>query len=159
MVSERDDRQDKTDEAQSDKGQSDAYDSPWKGALEHFFEAFLALLFPEIHGRIDWRVRPDFLDQELPKVVRAAKVAAGTVDKLVRVQTLDKPKALLEAARFRSAVGRAGRQRQPVCADGDGAPQDAGHAPSADRASALEAVADSPAAGAGLRRRCYDAAA
>jgi hypothetical protein len=29
------------------------YDSPWKEALDAYFEPFLALLFPEVHRRID----------------------------------------------------------------------------------------------------------
>jgi hypothetical protein len=33
--------------------QSD-YDSPWKEALEQYFEAFLALFFPDAHAVIDW---------------------------------------------------------------------------------------------------------
>jgi hypothetical protein len=30
------------------------YDSPWKEALDLYFEPFLALLFPTIHAQIDW---------------------------------------------------------------------------------------------------------
>ena len=30
------------------------YDSPWKEALDVYFEPFLALLFPEVHRGIDW---------------------------------------------------------------------------------------------------------
>jgi hypothetical protein len=33
---------------------SSDYDSPWKEALDLSFEAFLALLFPEVHAQIDW---------------------------------------------------------------------------------------------------------
>jgi hypothetical protein len=29
------------------------YDSPWKEALDVYFEAFLALLFPEVHRLMD----------------------------------------------------------------------------------------------------------
>ncbi len=29
------------------------YDSPWKEALDAYFEPFLALLFPEVHRQID----------------------------------------------------------------------------------------------------------
>ncbi len=29
------------------------YDSPWKEALDFYFESFLALLFPTIHEQID----------------------------------------------------------------------------------------------------------
>ena len=30
------------------------YDSPWKEALDVFFEAFLELFIPEAHADIDW---------------------------------------------------------------------------------------------------------
>ena len=30
------------------------HDSPWKDALEYYFEEFLQLLFPAIHAQIDW---------------------------------------------------------------------------------------------------------
>ena len=30
------------------------YDSPWKEALDVFFEAFLELFFPQAHADIDW---------------------------------------------------------------------------------------------------------
>lgn len=29
------------------------YDSPWKEALDAYFEPFLALLFPPIHSQLD----------------------------------------------------------------------------------------------------------
>jgi len=35
--------------------QPEELDSPWKEALEHFLEPFLALCFPEVHAGIDWR--------------------------------------------------------------------------------------------------------
>lgn len=41
------------------------YDSPWKEALDYFFEDFTALLAPELHALIDWSVAPLFLDTEL----------------------------------------------------------------------------------------------
>jgi hypothetical protein len=47
------------------KSPKNDYDSPWKEALERFFPEFLALLFPAIHARINWRVSPIFLDKEL----------------------------------------------------------------------------------------------
>lgn len=33
---------------------SSDYDSPWKEALDGYFEPFLTLLFPQVHRRIDW---------------------------------------------------------------------------------------------------------
>lgn len=31
------------------------FDSPWKDALDRYFEPFLALLFPQAHADLDWR--------------------------------------------------------------------------------------------------------
>ena len=45
----------------------------------------LALLFPDVHAAIDWARPPAFLDTELQKVIRAAKVGRRHVDRLVQV--------------------------------------------------------------------------
>ncbi|HVS35254.1 MAG TPA: hypothetical protein VMS17_06700 [Gemmataceae bacterium] len=65
------------------------YDSPWKEALDAYFEPFLALLFPEVHRRIDWSRGYESLDKEFQQVVREAEVGRRYVDKLVRVWTKD----------------------------------------------------------------------
>jgi hypothetical protein len=65
------------------------YDSPWKEALERFFPEFLALLFPAIHARIDWRIPPEFLDKELQQIGAGSPRGRRYADKLVRVQALD----------------------------------------------------------------------
>ena len=67
------------------------YDSPWKEALERFFPEFLALLFPAIHTRIDWRVAPEFLDKELQQIGADSPRGRRYADKLVRVRALDPP--------------------------------------------------------------------
>lgn len=64
---------------------ADDYDSPWKEAIEHFFEDFLHFCFPEAHAQIDWLQLPVFLEQELRAVIRDAEVGKHVVDKLVRV--------------------------------------------------------------------------
>jgi hypothetical protein len=61
------------------------YDSPWKEALENYFEAFLAFFFPQAHSNIDWECGYEFLDQELQQVVREAELGKRFVDKLVKV--------------------------------------------------------------------------
>ncbi|HEV3007110.1 MAG TPA: hypothetical protein VGX78_21745, partial [Pirellulales bacterium] len=61
------------------------YDSPWKDALDHFFEACLAFFFPAAHADIDWGRRHEMLDKELQQIVRTAKLGRRHVDKLVRV--------------------------------------------------------------------------
>ena len=42
------------------------YDSPWKEALDHYFEAFLRLLFPEVQRPIDWSRGYESLDKGVP---------------------------------------------------------------------------------------------
>jgi len=48
------------------------YDSPWKEALERFFEPFMAFFFPAAHAGIDWSRGYTFKDKELQRVVRDA---------------------------------------------------------------------------------------
>src|SRR6266542_2509464 len=63
------------------------YDSPWKEALDEYFEPFLALLFPEAHQQIDWSRGYESLDKEFQQVVREAELGRRYVDKLVKVWT------------------------------------------------------------------------
>ena len=69
----------------SDEAKPSDYDSPWKEALEIYFEAFIAFFFPEAHADIDWSAGHDFLDKELQQVTREAELGRRTVDKLARV--------------------------------------------------------------------------
>jgi hypothetical protein len=61
------------------------YDSPWREALDAYFEAFVALLFPEVHAQIDWARGYESLDKEFQQVVREAELGRRYVDKLVKV--------------------------------------------------------------------------
>ena len=61
------------------------YDSPWKEALEEYFEAFLAFFFPTAHREIDWGRGDEFLEQELLQIVGEAEIGKRFVDKLVKV--------------------------------------------------------------------------
>ncbi len=61
------------------------YDSPWKEAIEEFFEEFFLFFFPEVHADIDWSKGYTFLDKELQKIVRQSKTTKLYVDKLARV--------------------------------------------------------------------------
>ena len=63
------------------------YDSPWKEALDVYFEPFLALLFPEVHRQIDWSRGYESLDKEFQQIVREGEVGRRYVDKLVKVWT------------------------------------------------------------------------
>ncbi len=61
------------------------YDSPWKEAIEVFFQPFLALFYPHIEADIDWSRGFVFLDKELQKILPKAKTGRLYVDKLVKV--------------------------------------------------------------------------
>jgi hypothetical protein len=61
------------------------FDSPWKEALDVYFEPFLAFFFPQAHAEIDWSRGYEMLDKELQQVVREAELGRRTVDKLVKV--------------------------------------------------------------------------
>lgn len=54
--------------------QTDEYDSPWKEAIERFFKPFLLFFFPQVHNEIDWSKGYEFLDKELQKIMRDAKL-------------------------------------------------------------------------------------
>ena len=62
-----------------------AYDTPWKLALEHYFPQFMAFYFPTTCAEIDWSKGYIFLDKELSKVIKDALVGTRHVDKLVKV--------------------------------------------------------------------------
>lgn len=68
---------------------SDDYDSPWKEALDAYFEPFVALLFPEVYRQIDWTRGYESLDKEFQQVVREAEIGRRYVDKLVKVWTTE----------------------------------------------------------------------
>ncbi len=65
------------------------YDSPWKEALDRYFEAFLAFFFPHIHAEIDWSRGYEMLDKELQPIIRGAARGRRYVDKLVKVWLKD----------------------------------------------------------------------
>ncbi len=61
------------------------FDSPWKEALDRYFEAFLDFFFPKAHAEIDWTRGYEALDKELQQIVREAEWGRRLVDKLVKV--------------------------------------------------------------------------
>ena len=67
---------------------NDHYDSPWKEAIEHYFEEFMTFYFPDAYAQIDWSREHVFLDQELRAVVQDAELGTRFVDRLVRVTEL-----------------------------------------------------------------------
>src|SRR5690606_24975272 len=64
---------------------SDDFDGCWKEALDGYFPSFMVLLWPRIASQIDWSRKPEFLDQELQKLVGNSENGARRVDKLVKV--------------------------------------------------------------------------
>jgi hypothetical protein len=69
----------------SRRGPGTDYDSPWKEALDRYFEQCLALFFPQAHADIDWSRGHEMLDKELQPIVRQAQHGRRYVDKLVKV--------------------------------------------------------------------------
>jgi hypothetical protein len=65
------------------------YDSPWKEALDRYFQFFMAFFFPQAHADIDWARGYEMLDKELQQVVRRARQGRRYVDKLVKVWLRD----------------------------------------------------------------------
>lgn len=64
---------------------TDDYDSPWKNAVETYFEEFMALFFPAAHADIDWNREVEFLDKELQQVALEAETGRRYADKLAKV--------------------------------------------------------------------------
>jgi hypothetical protein len=65
------------------------YDSPWKEALELYFEAFVALFRPAIHKDVDWSRGWESLDKELQQLAADAEQGRRYVDKLMKVWRKD----------------------------------------------------------------------
>ena len=65
------------------------YDSPWKEALDAYFEPFLAFFFAALHAEIDWSRGYEPLDKEFQQIVREGELGRRLVDKLVKVWLKD----------------------------------------------------------------------
>jgi hypothetical protein len=61
------------------------FDSPWKEALDVYFQAFLAFFFPLIHADVDWARGVEMLDKELQQIAPKGAHGRRYVDKLVKV--------------------------------------------------------------------------
>ncbi|MCK9466387.1 MAG: hypothetical protein M0Q29_10940, partial [Thiopseudomonas sp.] len=83
------DIQNPSTESTDKKPTQEDHDSPWKEALEVFFQPFMRLLYPEIAELIDWQQPIEFLDKELQKITVQAKNTRRYADKLVRVAFLN----------------------------------------------------------------------
>jgi hypothetical protein len=67
----------------------DDYDSPWKEAMDRYFEWFMGFFFPRQHALIDWQRDSDSLDAELRKLAADSETGKRLVDKLVSVYRVD----------------------------------------------------------------------
>ena len=65
------------------------HDSPWKMALDAYFQEFLDLLFPAIHEQVDWSKGYSFLDKELQQITSDAESGRRYADKLIQVYAKD----------------------------------------------------------------------
>ena len=65
------------------------HDSPWKEALESYFEEFTQLLFPAIHAGVDWSRGYTPMDEELQQITADADSGRRHADKLIKVQARD----------------------------------------------------------------------
>ncbi len=65
------------------------YDSPWKEALEQYFQALCEFYFPVVHAGVAWERGYEFLDKELQQVVRDAELGRRYADKLIKVSRRD----------------------------------------------------------------------
>jgi hypothetical protein len=64
---------------------SSNYDSPWKEALELYFESFMEFFFPHAYRDIDWARGYEFLDKELQQIMPDGEIGKRYVDKLVKL--------------------------------------------------------------------------
>ena len=65
----------------------DDFDSPWKKALEWYFEDFMAFFFPEAHAAINWGRPVEFMDKEFQQAVEDAEIGRRYADKLGKIWT------------------------------------------------------------------------
>jgi hypothetical protein len=65
------------------------YDSPWREALDLYFQLFLDFFFPRAHDDIDWSRGYETLETELQQVAREAALGQRRADKLVKVWLRD----------------------------------------------------------------------
>lgn len=78
------------DTASGDSTTSGAdYDSPWKEALELYFEPAMALLMPVLHALVDWSKPVAFLDKEFQALSHNLPSRRQIVDKLAKVSGLN----------------------------------------------------------------------
>ena len=70
------------------KPPADHYDAAWKLVIELLLRPFLELFFKAVADRVDWSVRPEFLDGQLQSILPDGSPGEMRADKLVRVGLL-----------------------------------------------------------------------
>ncbi len=60
-------------------------DSPWKEVCEKKLPLVFELLYPRVHGDLDWTQDDEALDQELRKFAPASKAGGRIADRLLKV--------------------------------------------------------------------------
>ena len=71
------------------------YDSPWKEAMDIYFEPFVEFFFPQAYSEINWSRNYESLDTELQEIIRDAETGRRLADKLVKVWRLSGQEALV----------------------------------------------------------------
>src|SRR5947209_3693370 len=64
-------------------------DHPWKEACEKKLPLVFALLYPRVHGELDWSEDHEALDQELRKFAPASKAGGRIADRLIKAFARD----------------------------------------------------------------------
>jgi len=66
------------------------YDNQWKKLMEHLFEDFIAYFLPDLHPHIDFKYPPQFLEQELHKIITDKPKGKVINDKLYLIKLPNK---------------------------------------------------------------------
>lgn len=82
------------------------HDGHWKDALETWLQDCVTLLWPKLHGWIDWHSPPQFMDKELRRAGGTLYRDRRYVDKLVQLQARGRPTLLLLHAEVQAHLER-----------------------------------------------------
>ena len=63
-----------------------ALDDNWKFLIENNLEDFTAIFLPDLHGEIDYSVKPIFLEQEFRSTLRPFHLGKKFTDKIIKVR-------------------------------------------------------------------------
>lgn len=80
-------KQDKT--KKKTRARNSKYDSAWKEVIERFFKFFLEFFFPEMHDKIDFSRKIEFLNTGLRSITASSDLGDRVSDVLVKVYLKD----------------------------------------------------------------------